>query len=251
MQLVSSSRDAEKELLTLLQTKFKSAYEENHSTESFYGNYLDILDCFLSVTRKYPPVPKQEVSQEYLDEMEDPKHNVAYEYYINRRYMSGEELPKLIERSLKLDDLSYMELRELCKKNFEGLHIKLTLKREELIRTLTNCNMFIMSYNGIDRSSIPMKTTGPVSIYNLRNLSKVDRLTLRRELKLKKERSLEMELEERKGQYRKLLELNTKKSTKEEIIDVLKNFADCDMKMRKEQLVSLVESNIQNIGQLI
>lgn len=250
---VSNSRDAESELLQILRQKFKSGYEENHSTESFYGEYADILNTFLDITLKYPPTllnKKDEVCQVYQDETEDPSHEYLYEYYVKSQFMKDGTLPKTLDDSINLSNIPYADVRNVCKKYFPDMGIPLTMKKIDLEKTIMDCNRYIMEFKGINRDRIPNVTTGNVEILNLKRLCKNDRLILRKTLKLKKNISLEMHYREVMGYYVELENIleDVKKHTKEDIIGVLSKFVPCDMKMRKEELVRLSQGVLNGVG---
>lgn len=246
---VSNSRDAETELLRELRQKFKSAYDESHSTESFYGDYSDILSVFLTITLKYIPKVQQVSSLPslYQDEIDDPSHEYQYQYYVNMQYIKDRTLPRTLDSNVDLSSMSYNDVRHVCKEYFPDMGIPLTLKKVELEKTMMDCNNYIVKFKGIEslRDRIPHETIGEVTILNLKRLCKKDRLSLRKTLKLKKHVSLEMHYKDVMKDYEELSSLNLSKTTKEEIIKVLSKFVRCDMKMRKDELVKLVQDVLQ------
>lgn len=254
IQAVSNCRDAETELLQILRQKFKSGYEENHSTESFYGEYVNILHTFLDVTLKYTPSDNNNdeedpICQTYKDEIEDPSHEYLYEYHINTRYMKDGTLPKTLDVNINLSNMSYADVRNVCKEYFPDMGISLTMKKIDLEKTIMDCNKFIMEYKGINkqRDKIPDVTVGNVDILNLKRLCKNDRISLRRTLKLKKNISLEMHYKEMLNYHHELeiIVNDVKKYPKENIISVLSMFVPCDMKMRKDELVKLAQDVVK------
>lgn len=234
-----TSKDIETDLLVSLRTKFKS-----HDKNSFYGEYSDILQHFLSVTTKHT------MSQEHLDETDDPTHSYIHEYYINQNYMRDRTLPTPIPSDIALSELSYNKLKKICKKHFPHM-IPLILKKDDLEDLLTKCNDYVINFNGIRRDHIPSKSKGDIHILNLKNLCKNDRMKLRIILQLKKNISLEMVYYDKLVDYNNLKNLDIKRCNRESIVSYLSKFTPCDLKMNREHLLLLLEKTIENMDEYL
>lgn len=245
IQAVSKPKEVEEELLTTLRDKFESSDEV-----SFFGNYLDILQCFLSITSKYP-IEENIIPQHYTDETDDPSHLYPYEYYIRRQYIEHATLPQTLPSDIVLSKLSCADMRKLCLKYYPNMGITLTLKKSDLKNIITKCNDYILNFNGINRDHIPSNTKGDVQILNLKNLCKNDRVELRRKLMLKKTISLEMVYYEALFNYNNLKNLDLIRSSREHIMFYLSKFAECNSKINTEELILLVKKTIRNIEKYI